>query len=92
MSYFFLRAQVEVGICQGRARVGRLEVCGSGPGVPLSRQGLGYDHDRMAAALRFYSAGQQQQPRRLDYGAFPAFLSAHTEGKKALAHLTRKLR
>lgn len=40
--------------------------CGSGPGLPLHRQGLGYDHDRMAAALRSYSVGPQPQPERFD--------------------------
>lgn len=58
---FFCAPQVEVGICWGRARVGAaVEGCGSGLGVPLHRQGLGYDHDRMAAALRSYFVGWQR--------------------------------
>lgn len=38
------------------------------PGVSLCRQGLGYDHDRMAAALRSFSAGRLWLPGRPDWG------------------------
>lgn len=64
--FIFLRAQVVVGICQGRARVAQLSGAVDLGLVCRCRQGLGYDHDRMAAALRSYSAGRQPELMRSD--------------------------
>lgn len=49
------------------SRGASVEGCGS-----ERRQGLGYDHDRMAAALRSCSTGPPPPPRRPGQGAFAA--------------------
>lgn len=60
--------------------------------MPWPRQGLGYDHDRMAAAWRSYSAGPERQLRRSDWGEFSSFLCAHSEGKEAFADFNGETR
>lgn len=49
--------------------------------LPLDQQGLGYDHDRMAAALRFYSAKSRLGGSTRDIGGV---FVCHTEGMGAL--------
>lgn len=49
--------------------------------LPLDQQGLGYDHDRMAAALRFYSAKSRLGGSTRDIGGV---FVCRTKGRRAL--------
>lgn len=59
--------------------------------MPLRRQGLGYDHDRMAAALHSSAAASNSIGDPI-CGHSRRFLCAHTESKEGFASLTGGLR